>query len=340
MRSKIEEFLLDKYAVSMIYEDQFTTNYKIQKEEYDNRFIILYLRRENEGLKKENYNVCGYYDTQEHVLYNADYNISKYFGEKSKIKLSSFNTLEEEIINGVNKKINEYLVNNQEKLAKEGKNKHLLLNNHDIKNNIQSVARKYITEANPKIELYIEFTSYDIINNFNIRDANEYINYLNNKDGYIEKIANSMIKNKKEDLGLTVLLYRDKLKYLDEIIKNKNGIYNQAHLNRNIYNSLRDVYAKQVTITLKYGDKTLDFKFDYDRLKVSLANCEAATCDYKSSYNIVSNFIKNNDINKSSNKWKEDFEFSHIEYITYGKNRIYDKNDFKIEKVKNKDMER
>ena len=216
----------------------------------------------------------------------------------------------------------------------------MLLSNYDIKRHIEEMARKYIYEKEPIIELNTTMNKYEILEKFNIKENNGYIEYLNNKEKYVEKIANDIIESKKEDLGFNVLLYRDKLKYLEDIKNNKNGLYNQAHLNKRIYDCLNNVYAKRVNIIIKYGENSLDFKFDFSRLKTDLANCYNGTSDYNSEYHRVSDFIKANDKNKEHDKWREDFEFSHIESISYGKNILYNKDDFQINKKNNKNKER
>lgn len=340
MKNTIEEFLLDESQNDLIFNDSFSTSNKLHKEKFDERFIIIYKRSETIGLQKNSYTVAGYFDTKDKIIYNIDYNLNKFFDNNSKIKLSSFEQLEDEICNKVNESINQYVIKNQDSLAKEGKNKHLLLNNYDVKRNIEGVAKKYIKEIEPQIDFDINYNNYNILYDYKVRENDGYIDYLNNRDEYINKISKDMIKNKKEELGFNVLLYRDKKKYLEEIRKNKNGLYNQVHLNRNIYNCLRDLYAKQVNITIKYGDNYLDFKFDFDRLKSSLENGESGTYDYKGGYERVSNFIKNNDKLRKDDRWRSEFEFSHIEKITYGKTELYNKKDYTIEKRQNKEMER
>ena len=81
----------------------------------------------------------------------------------------------------------------------------------------------------------------------------------------------------------------------------------------------------------------MNFKFDIDDLKNSLARGDSSTRGYGIGYRKVEDFIRSNDLVRND---KGDFEFSHINFIIYGRDQLYNKNNYEKEfKNKNKDLE-
>ena len=91
---------------------------------------------------------------------------------------------------------------------------------------------------------------------------------------------------------------------------------------RTVMNSIKDINAKTINITIQYGNKSLTFKYEYNALKRDLTNDSKGSSGYGKAYEEVSHFIKENShVNLS--RWTEEFNFSNITSITYGKNELY-----------------
>ena len=137
-----------------------------------------------------------------------------------------------------------------------------------------------------------------------------------------------------------MLIFRDKIEYLDIIKENKNNEFKDLYIKRNIYNSIKDIDAKTVNITIQYGDKSLTFKYELDDLRSALSSGKMKTSSYTSSYGIVSDFVKANDPNLADkNQWKCPFSIPTISSITSGKNEIYSKDIPTPEKEAEEDLE-
>ena len=148
-----------------------------------------------------------------------------------------------------------------------------------------------------------------------------------------------MVDNNKDNLGLALLLYDDEIKLLNKIKMNYSYEFNDLHMKRKMYNSIKNINAKKLNITIMYNKKTLTFKYDYHVLKRALANDEDDGYGFGVAYNKVSEFIKENTPNNQHSRYNEDFEFSHIISITYGKKELYKKDDY-IKSKKYKERER
>lgn len=168
---------------------------------------------------------------------------------------------------------------------------------------------------------------FNVFYNVNFLESNSILKYLDNCDEYIREISNILIEKKKEDLGYKLLFYYDKLNFLDAIKRNQNNEFTSIHINKNIYTAIKDIDAKTVNITIKYDNDYISFHFSYDKLKSELLCGNIGCCDFSKSYKVISDFIKER---KVSNRYTyEDFEFSHIESIKYGKKELYNKNNYK-----------
>ena len=335
MRNNLEEFLKDETRNKEIFEDNMQNKYVVYKEEFNDRFNIVYYKRHSESLSQNDYQVGGFYDKQGHTLYNPNYNIQNMLLLDHKLNMSYLSNIDRDLINNLNKMVNTYLGDNRKKLKQYGKIKFEYLNEYDIRRVKEEINRQFITRSEPEVSLSHEFTIHDIINLKTYKNSDIYIEYLNNPNGLVNKMFEEIKEIKKEDLGFESLMYDFKLDYLHEIVES--GNFKQLQINRNIYQSLKDVYARNVTINIGYGENNLNFKFDIDDLKNSLARGDSSTRTYGVGYRKVADFIKENDLIRDK---KEDFEFSHINYITHGKDELYNKQNFEKEaKHKNKDRE-
>ena len=335
MRNNLEEFLKDNARNKEIFEDNMQNKYVVYKEEVNERFDTIYYKRYSESLSQNDYQVGGFYDRKEHTLYNPNYNIQNMFLLDHTVNIAYLSYIDRDIVRKLNEKINMYLDNNRNKLKQYGKIKFEYLNEYDIRRVKEEMNREFITQLNPGVSLSYDLSTYDLtkLKNYNSNDI--YNAYLNNRDELINKLFEEVKNIKKEDLGFAALMYDFKLNYLHELVES--GKYPQITINRNIYQSIKDVYARNLNINIGYGENNMNFKFDIDDLKNSLARGDTSTRTYGVNYRKVADFIKENDLIRDKH---EDFEFSHINFITHGKDELYNKKNFEKEpKHKNKDRE-
>jgi hypothetical protein len=81
----------------------------------------------------------------------------------------------------------------------------------------------------------------------------------------------------------------------------------------------------------------MTFKYDIDDLRRSLSRGDSSTRTYGVAYSKVAEFIKTNDRLRDN---KDDFEFSHINLITHGKEELYNKKNFEKEIKQSKKHDR
>ena len=322
----IEKFLLNPDVNDLVFEGTYN-HQKIHKEQFDDRLVVIYTKTNYNHLSQNDYEVSGYLDTKDKVLYNCTYYLNELLPQEKKlIERNSFGALGEKLWTEIQDYIEKYSFANEEKLKDIAIEKYNHLEDYRITSYKCDVRRQFVKEMNPIIELQKSYSSYEFTDmqyNFDID-----VEYLNNPQKTIEKYANKIIetksdyRNNKEELGLELLIFRDKIEYLDIIKENKNNEFKDLYIKRNIYNSIKEVNAKTVNITIQYGNKSLTFKYEYSALKRDLTNNSKGSSGYGKAYEEVSQFIKENSHGKTS-RWTEEFSFSNITSITYGKNELY-----------------
>ena len=324
----IERFLLNPDVNDLVFEGNYN-NQKVHKEQYDDRFVVIYTKTNNNYLSQNDYEVAGYLDTKDRILYNCSYYLNELLPkEKNLIEKSSFGILGEKLWNEIQDYIEKYSFANEEKLKEIATEKYNGLEDYRKEVHNKEVRQQFIEEMKPIIKLQKSYSSYEFNNTPEYKGHYIDIEYLNNPQETIEKYANRIIetiddyRNNMEDLGLELLIFRDKIKYLDVIKENKDNEFKDLYIKRNIYNSIKDIDAKTVNITIQYGDKNLTFKYEYSALKRDLLNDSKGSSGYGKAYEEVSQFIKDNSKEETS-RWTQEFDFSNITSITYGKNELY-----------------
>lgn len=337
-KNNLNSFLLNSTEQEMLINLEYLGLRKIRKEQINDRFYVLYCRQESNNMKQNDYEVCGYFDVINKTLYDLKYYLDKYIQNDEIIQKKYFSDVEEEIANKVNDYITEYVLENESDFEIFGKEKYLS-QKHWYLSDEWDIKKEFISSKKANIKFNINYRTYDIFFKTDFFESNNILKYLNNSDEYILEISNALIEKNKEDLGYKLLCYYDKLDYLEKIEKNLNNEFSSIHINKNIYNAIKDIDAKNVNITIKYDNDYISFHFSYDRLKSELLCGNIGCCDFSKSYKVISDFIKERKVSDRYNY--EDFEFSHIESIKYGKKELYNKNNYKqINQKKNKQMER
>ena len=337
----IERFLLNPDVNDLVFEGNYN-HQKIHKEQFDDRFVVIYTKTNYSYLSQNDYAVAGYLDTKDRVLYDCTYYLNELLPkEKNLIEKSSFGVLGEKLWNEIQDYIEKYSFANEEKLKDIAIEKYNHLEDYRIDSYKRDVREQFVEEMNPIIKLQKSYSSYEFTNIPEYKGHYIDVEYLNNPQKTVEKYANKIIetiddyRNNKEELGLELLIFRDKIEYLDILKENKNNEFKDLYIKRNIYNSIKDIDAKTVNITIQYGDKSLTFKYEYSALKRDLTNDSKGSSGYGKAYEEVSKFIKENSQEETS-RWTEEFNFSNITSITYGKNELY---HYDLSSSKDKEVE-
>jgi len=337
----IERFLLNPDVNDLVFEGNYN-HQKIHKEQFDDRFVVIYTKTNYSYLSQNDYAVAGYLDTKDKVLYDCTYYLNELLPkEKNLIEKSSFGVLGEKLWNEIQDYIEKYSFANEEKLKDIAIEKYNHLEDYRIDSYKRDVREQFVEEMNPIIKLQKSYSSYEFTNIPEYKGHYIDVEYLNNPQKTVEKYANKIIetiddyRNNKEELGLELLIFRDKIEYLDIIKENENNEFKDLYIKRNIYNSIKDIDAKTVNITIQYGDKSLTFKYEYSALKRDLTNDSKGSSGYGKAYEEVSKFIKENSQEETS-RWTEEFNFSNITSITYGKNELY---HYDLSSSKDKEVE-
>lgn len=161
---------------------------------------------------------------------------------------------------------------------------------------------------------------------------------MENEESTVNDIFSNIIKDKEftNALGLKLLECDYKEHYYNEILSNKKE-YQYLFINQEILESIRDVDAKTLNITISYDKESLSFTFDKLDLEYDLKNGEWGTFSYCKSYDNVKEFLREHNTDDNI----QDFEFSHITRITYGKRVLYAKElEETKENVKNEEFDR
>ena len=331
---EIEKFLLD----NNLNDENFYTVYellKLHKEVYDDRFIIIYFQKCRDGLLHNAYEVGGYFDIKDKCLYETGYLLCLLLEESKLIKQSSFSNLYNNLTKDIDNYINNYALINKEVLKPLGRENYYKNDLPYINSNERKVRESFI-KGDDNIKNYYHSCSHSLIeysDEYETKDL--FIDYLNNPDKIINKYAEMIINKNKDSLGESLLVYEYEINYYKKLIKNKNNEFRDVYLNKKIYDSIKDIDAKTINITIKYGNSDLTFNYDYNILKRDLLNDCRGSNAWGVAYDKVSNFIKEKTNSLDSRK-TEEFLFSHISSITYGRKSLYKNDNIKENQSKEK----
>ncbi len=336
---KIEKFLLDENLNDQLFDKSYTGKLKIHKEKYDNRFIVIYIKHYRGDLEQQDYNVGGYLDIKEKCLYDCDYWLRDVIPKEGSINLSSFSNLGSKLYDDIKNYIFNYSFKQSDMLKEIAIEKFNQTEDYKKNRYKTEVRELFIAEQDPVITLEKGYYDAGVMNKDEYRGKNLYIKYLDNPKKIVEKISKELIEEYKEQLGLELLIYEDKIDYLNQIKNNENHEFDYLYINKEMYNSIKDIDAKTLNITIHYGTNDMTFKYDYGTLKRDLLNDDRGSSSWGVAYDKVSDFIKEN-TNNTNHRGTEEFLFSNVTSITYGKKELYHK-DFTIsnDEIEQDDME-
>lgn len=324
MNNNFEKFLLDENINDKAFEGKYK-KFKIHKEKFNDRFTVIYLKESTDILFQNEYKASGYLDMHDKCIYDCDYYLNDLLFENKTFKLESFHNLKDKINQDVRKYLEKYSFKNELELKKNSLELFETIDHWKKERYMDEIRKSFIKESNPIIKLELPYSLFSVINSYDYSIYRLYVEYLNNPEDTIKKYANKIInlENFKTDLGLQLLIYYDKVKYLESIVNNYNNEFKDLYINKKLYEAIKNLDAKTLNITIKYGDNTLTFKYDYHRFINDLVNDSRGSSDYGVAYKIVSDFIKMNDIECNERRYSEEFKFENIISITYGKKELY-----------------
>ena len=255
MEEGFTNFLLDKENDFILYKKDEDGNYYLRKENIgeDDRFQLIYYKSLDKKRLEVEYSVAGIYDTKETTIYNLCYPFMNIIPANSKIHSADFGTVEYEMMQKLNKNLNQYLIEHKDSIKKYGLNGYKELQNYQIQSLKRETEKVFITNSNPKIEYNFDVTTYTLYETLNSERSFEILKYLREPEQYVNNLVGKIVEKKKEEYGLYILKNNDKEKYLIELSKNKSGKYNDIYLNKTIYDSIKYTYARTLNITIESG---------------------------------------------------------------------------------------
>lgn len=279
----------------------------INKIPYNSKIDILYSLDSYSGEffdLNSPFKYAGFYDKENDKVYDLDYSIRwhilnwNYKSDKFEDKQDLYNL----ISNDINNRIYE--------LIQDGKKESFNINNFDLLD---------LTDKDVINEFMCGETSCsmkDQIINYSSRKPQEILDYLTDKNDFIEEVSRDFIVDNAEDILNDMIESESKRQKLKEIEQNKNHIFYKI---RDIVDCINDNNCKTVNLTIFKDNKEQTFIYDAKYLK-----------NYSSSYLSEYNIIKLKDREEFEENFgrSADFYFSDIIKITYGKRTIYEDNNY------------
>ena len=322
MKNNFVEFIKDNDSNDQSFETKYR-NIKVHKEKYNDRFIILYSKQELKGLRQDDYEIVGYYDIIENVLYNSSYQISDIVPNDNSIFQNNFENVITNLCKEIDEYISDFVIKNAEEYRELGQEKYKELDSWRKAGATKEIESNFIEDIVPIVKMASAGSAYKIRYSEEYNNKNIIIDYLDNPKKLVEDYAVKFINENKEELGKDLLVYEYQLEYLDKIKENKDNEFDYIYTNKKILESIKDLDAKNITITINYNNNEITFKYDFNRLLSELKNADYKGYEYSSSYEKVRDFLKENNIKDERGYQEDDFKFANITSITYGKKVIY-----------------
>lgn len=279
----------------------------INKVPYNSKIDILYSLDSYSGEffdLNSPFKYAGFYDKEKDKVYDLDYSIRwhilnwNYKNDKFEDKQDLYNL----ISNDINNRVYE--------LIQDGKKESFDINNFDL---LELTDKDVINEfMNGETSCSMK----DQIRNYNSRKPQDILDYLTDKNEFIEEVSRDFIVDNAEDILNDMIESESKRQKLKEIEQDKNHIFYKI---RDIVNCINDNNCKTVNLTIFKDNKEQTFIYDAKYLK-----------NYSSSYLSEYNIIKLKDREEFEENFgrSADFYFSDIVKITYGKRTIYEDNNY------------
>ena len=262
------------------------------------------------------------YNSKIDILYSLDSYSGEFFDLNSPFKYAGFYDKEndkfkdkQDLYNLISNDIN----NRVYELIQDGKKESFDINNFDL---LELTDKDVINEF---MSGETSCSMKDHIRNYNSMNPQDILDYLTDKNEFIEEVSRDFIVDNAEDILNGMIESESKRQKLKEIEQDKNHIFYKI---RDIVNCINDNNCKTVNLTIFKDNKEQTFIYDAKYLKNYSSN-------YLSQYNIVK--LKDREEFEANFGSSDDFYFSDIIKITYGKRTIYEDNNYLC---KNKEEEK
>lgn len=281
----------------------------LNKIPYNSKIDILYSL---DGYKGEFFDLnspfkyAGIYDKENDIVYDLDYSIRWHIlnWDYQNDKYIDASDLYKSISEEMNDKIQE--------LISDGKDDIFNIDNFELE---ELEDRDVIHEF---MEGITSSTLKDEVKKYNTNQPKNILEYLTDKDNFIEENARDFIVDNMEEILKDLIRSEAKRKVLKTIENNKEHPYFKI---RDITNAVKDNNCKTVNITINKDNIVQSFIYDASCLKY-----------YNDSYLSTYNIVKLADREKFEENFgrHEDFHFPDIIKMTCGKKTIYEDDNFKV----------
>lgn len=253
----------------------------------------------------------GIYDKENNKLYDVEYSIRYHilkwdYNSEKYISADKLYTL-------INKEMNDRI----SELSKEIKDTIVNINEIEIGDEIgdKDVLNKFIDGVTSE-------TLEDYHKQFSTTKPQDLLDYLTDKETFIEEEARDFIIDNTTDILRSLALTEQKRKILKSIEYDKQHPY---HKIKRIIDAIKEHNCVTVNLTINKDGIEQTFKYNADALKRG----------YNSSYLSTYNIEKLSDRNAFEENYGRmaDIHYEDIIKITYGKNIIYEDDNFKIKEA-------
>lgn len=309
MEENFLSFLKDGNNIS-IFEYGHNSKMMILKVPYNDKIDILYCMDKYNGDffdLSSSFKYAGIYDKDEQKLFDVDYSIRYHilkwdYNNKNYIDDSQLYSM---INQDINSKIYDLLQNSKEEIFNNENIEIEELNDEDVKKEF--------------MEGETSTTLKDYFREFSTSNPRDILDYLTNKDVFIEEKSREYIIDNRENILYWMATSETKRKILKEIEGNENHPY---HKIKNIIDVIKDSPCKTVNLTINKDGIEQTFVYDAKSL-----------LNYHGSYLSTYNIIKLSDREKFEENYgrSADIYYSDIKKITYAKKTLYEDNDYLME---------
>lgn len=298
----LTDFLTNENLNNLVIENS-NIKYNIIKEKISN-ILFLYCKESYKNrisydilLSSNDYKFIGFFDTNTNTIYDLDYMFTV---DCNKHIINNDNTsILKEIRQEMEKRINNYIEDN----LNEFLNHSIDYKDYDIENDVR--------------ERYIKNSGfYDYKCNITILDdISLCANYLIDKKATLQIYFDNYIKEYIESLERFVCIRYLKNEALKELIEKPLNL----KINKDIYQSLKDVEAKTINIYIDIDGDTVLYKAEKSKIERNLLY-RSDFDDWGASWKEVENALI-----RHNRKKYESISFDRILKITYRKNVLYER---------------
>lgn len=339
---ELNNFIKNPDDKSVILDSRFGRQYKslYVKEQINERFYSVYKQDSRDVFFNDSLKFIAVYDSEKNMLFNADYSFHWDIKEENfdiEISSMSFEDIKNELSEKIKEELIRFAIENEKKLTVEAYESYRAQEEYVFKSLSKDAIRYFLTNDCTFLLEDSSLQSQSRIGRRICCDINDssksndwisnkiVIDYLTNKAKTIDTESNIYKTDSKarKEMGCNILnlqFFADAAEYFQI---NKDDKFNLLHKKKDMISSLEGKNAVNVVITIKYGDDSLDFKFDKNRLLMLLKDPEnTGGSDYGKAYNKVEEFLKRHKVDCTT--WRRDeFDFQNISMISYSGKPLY-----------------